>query len=187
MARYPDPARFLVDYNPDLQAKLIHLQVSLSVIALNDKIPSLGLLRSTFGETTPTEWLKVQFGSLNDYAEQGVGISQMQICELCSLVLAEYWFLNAAEICMFIARFKLGKYGQFYGAVGPMKIMSALLEYSKERKISIEQFEREQDRKRAEQLINSREQDRISHQEYVELKKRAENGDEAAKLKLKKP
>lgn len=45
---------------------------------------------------------------------------------------------------LFIARFKSGKYGRFYGAIDPMKITSAMLDYIRERRIDIERYEREQ-------------------------------------------
>lgn len=182
--QYETPERFLIDYNPGLQVKLIRADIPLSEIALNGKIPSLGLLRSTFGETTPVEWLKIQFGSLNDYAEQGKGFTSEQLNEMCMLFLSEYYYLNAAEVCLFIARLKLGKYGQFYGAIGPMKIMSSCMEYIKERRQSIEVHEREAERKKREDEINKR-NGTVSYARYLELKALAENGDEESIEKLK--
>lgn len=117
-----------VDYNPDLQGKLAKSNLTLADIALNDNIPSLANIRSVYGDDNALRWLKVQFDSLNDYAEQGKGITDKQLDELCILVLGEYYWMNLAEICNFISRFKLGKYGQFYGAIGPMKISCSLLE-----------------------------------------------------------
>ena len=127
-----------VDYNPDLQGKLAKSNLTLADIALNDNIPSFANIRSVYGEDNALRWLKVQFDSLNDYAEQGKGITDTQLDELCILVLGEYYWMNLAEICNFISRFKLGKYGQFYGAIGPMKISCSLLEYVKERRIDID-------------------------------------------------
>lgn len=175
---------FSNDYNPDLQRKLISRNIALSELALNEKIPSLGLLRSTYGEEAPIEWLKIQFGNLNDYAEQGKGIEPEQLNELCVLFLAEYYYLNAAEVCLFIGRFKVGKYGQFYGAIGPMKIMSAAIEYVKERRKSIELYEREAERKRRKYEQNNREG--IAYAEYIEIKRRADSGDQEA-IKLLTP
>jgi len=159
------------------------LNVVHSEIALNEHIPSLGLLRSTYSDELALEWLKIQFGSLNDYAEQGVGMRPEQLNELSSLYLAEYYYLNAAEVCFFIARLKLGKYGQFYGAIGPMKIMSAMCEYIKERRQSLDSAERESERRRREEEINNR-KGCISFAEYQELKMLTESGNEEARGKL---
>lgn len=69
MTKYPDPAQFIMDYNPDLQFKIVKCKASHSDLAMNLSIPTLGLLASTYGDETPVEWLKIQFGTLNDFAE----------------------------------------------------------------------------------------------------------------------
>lgn len=97
--KYPDPAQFILDYNPDLQFKLVRYNATHSELALNDSIPSLGLLSSTYGDETPIEWLKIQFGSLNDFAEVSTKIAKEQLSELSEIFLSEYYYINAAEIC----------------------------------------------------------------------------------------
>lgn len=97
--KYPDPAQFILDYNPDLQFKLVRCNATHSELALNDSIPSLGLLSSTYGDETPIEWLKIQFGSLNDFAEVSTKIAKEQLSELSEIFLSEYYYINAAEIC----------------------------------------------------------------------------------------
>ena len=86
MNKYPDPAQFILDYSPDLQFKLVRCNATHSELALNDSIPSLGLLSSAYGDETPTEWLKIQFGSLNDFAEVSARTAKGQrgrIADLC--------------------------------------------------------------------------------------------------------
>lgn len=170
-----------VDYNPDLQGKLAKSNLTLADIAKNDNIPSLANIRSVYGEDSAVRWLKVQFDSLNDYAEQGKGITDSQLNELCDLVLGEYYWMNLAEICNFIARFKFGKYGQFYGSIGPMKITCSLLEYIKERRIDIERYERNQYRIQRQKEIEERGNNRMSYEEYLERERKlVERGDEEA-------
>lgn len=170
-----------VDYNPDLQGKLAKSSLTLADIAMNENIPSLANIRSVYGEDNAVRWLKVQFDSLNDYSEQGKGITDSQLDELCNLVLGEYYWMNLAEICNFISRFKLGKYGQFYGAIGPMKISCSLLEYVKERRIDIERHEREQYRIQRQKEIEERGNNSISYAEYLEQEKKlVEKGDKDA-------
>ena len=170
-----------VDYNPDLQGKLAKSNLTLADIAMNDNIPSLSIIRSVYGEDNALRWMKVQFDSLNDYAEQGKGIADSQLDELCILVLGEYYWMNLAEICNFISRLKLGKYGPFYGSIGPMKITCSLLEYIKERRIDIERYEREQYRIQRQKEIEERGNNSISYAEYLEQEKKlVENGDKDA-------
>ena len=185
--KYPDPAQFILDYNPDLQFKLVRCNATHSELALNDSIPSLGLLSSTYGDETPIEWLKIQFGSLNDFAEVSNKIAKEQLAELSDIFLSEYYYINAAEICFFIARFKSGKYGRFYGSIDPMKITSAMLDYVSERRKDIERKEREEYRKQRETEIEERGNNRISYAEYQKLKQRADAGDEEAIKMLMPP
>lgn len=148
---------------------------------MNCSIPTLGLLASTYGDETPLEWLKIQFGTLNDFAEVSTKIANEQLNELAEIFLSEYYYINAAEICFFIARFKSGKYGRFYGAIDPMKITSAMLEYIKERRIDIERYEREQYRMQHQKEIEERGNNRMSYAEYLERERElVENGDEEA-------
>ena len=89
--------------------------------------------------------------------------------------------MNLAEICNFIARFKIGKYGQFYGSIGPMKITCSLLEYIKERRIDIERYERNQYRMQLQKEIDERGNNRMSYEEYLKRERKlVERGDEEA-------
>lgn len=176
-----------VDYNPDLQGKLANSNLSLADIAMNENIPSLANLRSVYGEDNAIRWLKVQFDSINDYAEQGNGITDSQLDELCRLVLGEYYWMNLAEVCNFISRFKLGRYGQFYGAIGPMKITSSILEYVRERRVDVERYKREQEKRLWKNGIEERNKKSVTHEAYLGLIRRAESGDEEAKRMLLPP
>ena len=187
MTKYPTPETFMSDYNQDLQGKLLRIGATHAGLAINHNIPSLGLLSFTYGDETPVEWLVIQFGSLNDFAEVKSKISNGQIYELANLVLSEYYYLNAAEILFFIGRFKMGYYGTFYGAIDPMKITNALMQYARERRQDMERYEKEQCRIQREKEIQERGNNRISYMEYLELRRRAESGDEEAIKMLAPP
>lgn len=181
LTKYPDPAQFILDYNPDLQFKIVRCGAIHADLALNLEIPSLGLLASTYGDETPLEWLKIQFGTLNDFAEVSTKIAKTQLEELAAIFLSEYYYINAAEICFFIARFKSGKYGRFYGAIDPMKITSAMLEYISERRKGIERYEREQYQILRQKEIEERGSNSISYAEYLEQEKKlVESGNKDA-------
>lgn len=181
LTKYPDPAQFILDYNPDLQFKIVRYNATHADLALNPEIPSLGLLASTYGDETPLEWLKVQFGTLNDFAEVSTKIAKAQLKELAVIFLSEYYYINAAEICFFIARFKSGKYGRFYGAIDPMKITSAMLEYISERRKGIDRHDREQCRLQRQKEIEECDSNSISYVEYLEQEKKlVEIGDKDA-------
>ena len=98
LVKYPDPAQFIMDYNPDLQFKIVRCKATHSDLAINHSIPTLGLLASTYGDETPLEWLKIQFGTLNDFAEVSTKIAREQLQELAEIFISEYYDINAAEI-----------------------------------------------------------------------------------------
>ena len=117
---------------------------------------------------------------MNDFAEVSTKIAKTQLEELAAIFLSEYYYINAAEICFFIARFKSGKYGRFYGAIDPM-ITSAMLEYISERRRGIERHEREQYRIQIQKEIEEHGNNSISYAEYLEQEKKlVENGDKDA-------
>ena len=160
----PTPTTLLQRYNPSLQAKALgRITADLS---LNDSIPSLGLVRSTYGEPTAIKWLTIQLMSLNDYAGVQNGMTDSQLSELSALLLEEYYYLNLAEFMQFFARFKLGRYGQFYGTVDPLKITSAMQTYIKERTASIDVKERELERERKERLHKQWTQESITYEQW---------------------
>lgn len=177
----------MADYNSSLQTKLLSIGATHAGLAMNTSVPSLGLLASTYGDETPVEWLVIQLDTLNAFAEVKSKISDSQIYELAELILAEYYYLNAAEILFFLARFKTGHYGTFYGAIDPMKITSALIQYAGERRKDIDRYEREQYRLQREREVEERGNLRVSYAWYQELKHRAEAGDEEAKKLLTPP
>ena len=117
------------------------------------------------------------FGENNNLPFAGVG----------KWLITEYYYINAAEICFFIARFKSGKYGRFYGSIDPLKITSAMLDYVSERRKDIERKERERYRNQREKEIEERGNNRISYAEYIEIKHRADAGDEEARKMLISP
>ena len=187
MTKYVTPDRFMADYNPALQTKLLSIGATHAGLAMNTSVPSLGLLASTYGDETPVEWLVIQLDTLNGFAEVKSKINNEQIYELAGLILAEYYYLNAAEILFFLARFKTGHYGTFYGAIDPMKITSGLIQYAEERRKDIDRYEREQYQLQREREIERRGNLRVSYAAYQEIRRRAEEGDSEAKKLLTPP
>lgn len=168
LAKCPTPSALLERWNPYLQAK-----ASSEVIAdlsLNTDIPALVDVKNTYGAQTAYQWLLIQLLSLNNYAGVNNGMSDAQVKELAYLILYNYYYLNLAEIMQFIAKFKLGVYGQFYGYVDPLKIASALQTYIRERKQSIDIVENEQKRKERERQAEENRKNAVKYEQYLQLK-----------------
>lgn len=127
-------------------------------------------VKNTYGEQTAYQWLLVQLLSLNNYAGVNNGMTDAQVSELAYLILSNYYYLNLAEIMQFIAKFKLGIYGQFYGSVDPLKITSALQSYIRDRNRSIDDAENERKRKERERQAEENRKNAVTYEEYLKLK-----------------
>jgi hypothetical protein len=164
LAKCPTPSALLERWNPSLQAKAASKVIA--DLSLNRDIPALVDVKNTYGEQTAYQWLLVQLLSLNNYTGVNNGMTDAQVSELAYLILGNYYYLNLAEIMQFIAKFKLGIYGQFYGTVDPLKITSAMQTYIKERTASIDTKEREMERERKERLHKQWTQESITYEQW---------------------
>lgn len=159
-------------YNPNLQEATIGRP--LAELSGNRNIPTLATVGSAYGRGLARQWLAIQINNLNKYAEQGKGIEAWQIEDLTGLLLAEYYWLNLAELIYFFGRFKIGKYGEFYGAVGPMRIASALRTFVAERKTALDNAGREENNRRLAEEYERHKQEAISYDEWQKIKKQRE-------------
>lgn len=168
LAKCPTPSALLERWNPSLQATAASKVIA--DLSLNRDIPALMDVKNTYGEQTAYQWLLVQLLSLNNYAGVNNGMTDAQVSELAYLILSNYYYLNLAEIMQFIAKFKLGIYGQFYGSVDPLKITSALQSYIRDRNRSIDDAENERKRKERERQAEENRKNAVTYEEYLKLK-----------------
>ena len=168
LAKCPTPSALLERWNPSLQATAASRVIA--DLSLNRDIPALVDVKNTYGEQTAYQWLLVQLLSLNNYTGVNNGMTDAQVSELAYLILSNYYYLNLAEIMQFVAKFKLGIYGQFYGSVDPLKITSALQTYIRDRNRSIDDAENERKRKERERQAEENRKNAITYEEYLKLK-----------------
>lgn len=188
--RYGNRNEFLTSQNPDAQ---------ISVGRLGDQAhftgsPSLVVLKKTYGENFPVMWLMPQIFDLVVYCNSKSTLNEQQAQFLAEAIAQEYYFLSSDELLLFFYRFKLGKYGHFYGSVDPMRITQALDTFCDERLRAIAEHDKQEERRRAEEeedvkVINCKEycerhgypvMDRVHDIILYEMRKEAE---EAAKVK----
>lgn len=177
MTRYPTASELFAAYNPDLQSRLLRRHVRLGELGINAAIPTLGLLSETYGQDAADTWLSIQFDGLDRFAGQARGMDDDQLGSLCAMVAGEYCWLNLAEVCLFVAWFKMGKYGTFYGAVDPIKITEALHTFIRQRAADIDSVERER-RRRELEARPVRRPDAITWEEWRRLSQSQDNNGE---------
>lgn len=181
---------FMQDWNPRVQHILLSKRARKGELAKMGDVPTLGVLDAAFaaedGEDSPAAlWLKIQLSDFFDYVEAPLGVTEDRVYELALLIIERYWYLNVAEVELWLAECKSG--AKFYGVSGPSRMMELLGEYVRDRNEDIDKMEKEESaRRRAVQNKNA-EYYVDCYREYLRgLKAKADGGDEEAKAELER-
>jgi len=155
--------KFLTVFNPSLQTKV----ASNIERAYKGTAPTLTAIKFAYSEKILNTWLMAQLENLNDFCNVKEKMTVPQMKEIAGIITVEYHYLKITEVMLFFHRFKSGKLGELYGSVDPLRIMSALNEFMKQRfqELSIidKRIENEElTRKRAEWAKNC-----ITREEYL--------------------
>lgn len=175
MKNYPDKATFLKTFNPDLQAWCADGKNTHHVY-YNRKAPCIGVVAHVYGQEFAELWIAAQLYSVDRYAGTKDKMSTYQINELSRLILSNelYRTFGVCEIMRFVAYLKSGKYGEFYGAVCPIKIAVAFRKFVVDRAREIDEIE--QQRKEAEEAKEAKRRRNTDYAailaEYEEEKRR---------------
>lgn len=108
--------------------------------------PSLNVLSSTYGHSVMLAWLTGQLCDLVAYTNSKHLLPPQHIDMLAQMIAQNYGYLKCSELMLFFYGFKMGKYGQFYGVVDPMKITIGLNAFLEERSHYLDQIEKERQR-----------------------------------------
>lgn len=168
-------------FNPGIAAKLMRKYTKGETALLPSlDVPSLGLIRTTYGTDVAVELLKIHIRDLFDYVEMEQGSNDGRIRELAGLILEQYYYINIAEFIYFIGEVKLAKYGIFYGKSGTHQLAAMLQAYIKERNREIDIIERKNTEQRIQSQCNG-------YRAYIEhLQQQADKGSkEASQLLIK--
>lgn len=120
--------KFLMEFSPAIQERI----TSNIDLCYFGKFPTLSESRR-LGDNTPVMWLMPQLFNLSEYCGCRDKMTKEQLYECASLIASEYYYLKISELMLFFRRFKLGKYGRFYGSVDPMVITTSLRTFVTER------------------------------------------------------
>ena len=115
------------------------------------KAPKLRILAEAYGQHTAESWLTIQLNDLSEFAGCKGKLSKRQYEELAKMILETYPHYNLAEFMLFCHRFKLCRYGRFYGAVDPMVILQSLDKFNEEREQAHYEHQRTENRKQQEE------------------------------------
>ena len=145
--------------------------------------PTLQTIALAYGENAPTAWMVIQLSELAEFCGSKDKLDTHQLDECAKIIASSVRFLKITELMLFFYRFKLGLYGKFYGAVDPLTITSALLEFRRERNNVYFRHENEmRQRQSKEDKVSA-----VSYEEYLnslpeeERKKRMERVEKISK------
>lgn len=184
---YPTFEALSTAFNPSIGALLL----SNIEKVYSDKAPTLAVVSEVYGVDSAVWWVRTQVLSIDLYNATKHSGDENDITELAKLIVRGYPHIRLTEFSLFVARFKLGLYGKFYGAFDPITVGEAFKRFL---------YQRGHEYERAERMRNQREieesraavRDNIpegytSLSWYQELKQRASNGDSFAIDQLKPP
>lgn len=151
------------------------------------KAPTIGEIANAYGFDAAILWVKTQILTIDFYNSTKKEAEEAAMNELSSLIAYRYRNMHLTEFILFIARFKLGLYGKFYGAFDPIALGEALNKHSRDTAREFERAERDRLQREIENRRFTPPDGYSSLSWYQELKKRAQTGDIEAIEALKKP
>lgn len=103
--------------------------------------PTLSEVNIAYGEGASEEWLVYHLTDLNEFAGQRDKLSSFQLRQLARLLSQNYYYLKVTEFELFFRRFKMARYGTFYGSIDPLIITTAIRSFLIERANEIDKHE----------------------------------------------
>lgn len=101
--------------------------------AYSDKSPAIGDIDRIYGNGSSFVWIKTQILGIDFVSSTKESADNDAVNEFAQLFSRQYSHIKLTEFLLFIARFKLGRYGKFYGYFDMLTIGEAFRKYLKER------------------------------------------------------
>lgn len=185
--RYPTFDVLATAFNPSIGALLL----SNIEKVYSDKAPTFAVVSEVYGIDSAVWWVKTQVMSIDVYNTTKQDADEKDVIELSKLIVRGYPHIRLTEFALFVARFKLGLYGKFYGAFDPLTVSEAFGKFLYQRRHEFERAERMRIQREIEEsraiVRNSIPDGYTSLSWYKELQERARNGDADAIEELKPP
>lgn len=138
----------LIDYAPNKQYALCRDKE----LCYFGTSPTLAELNRDYDPIAAQAFIVPQLTNIAEFSNCKQTLSPNQIRECADMIATEYYYLKLSELMLFCYKFKNGEYGQFYGSVSPMTIMTSLRQFTRERNDALAAHEskiREREREEA--------------------------------------
>lgn len=138
MKKYSTFEELSCRFSKDVQAVLLNN----TEVAFFSDTPTIGLVSKTFGLDNAILWVKTQILTIDLYNGTSRDGDYDAIGEASNLFVREYGYIKLTEFLLFVARFKLGIYGKFYGSFDLITLGTSFKEFLKEKQKEIVSIER---------------------------------------------
>lgn len=101
--------------------------------AYSEKSPTLSDLERMYGYGSSALWVKTQLLTLDFASSTKESADENDLNEFSRLFVGQYHCIKLTEFLLFIARFKLGRYGKFYGYFDTITVGEAFRKFLRER------------------------------------------------------
>lgn len=127
--KYPTFSKASAVYSSSLQPMLLADIEK----AYSEKSPTLSDLERMYGQGSSALWVKTQLLTLDFASSLKEGGDMDSLAEFSGLFVHQYPHIKLTEFLLFIARFKLGRYGKFYGYFDTITIGEGFRKFLRER------------------------------------------------------
>ena len=168
--KYPEYKKFAERFNSQTQLKLSAINPNF-VTCYKYNVPKLSTIANAYDSDAAINWLKIQFENLNDFVGVREKMQLYQLNELATLFFSECYYLNISEVMLFFIKLKRGEFGEFYGCIDPLKIMSAKNEFISQRMLALQKDEEERLKEQRKEMLKKWDEECITYDEFLKSKK----------------
>jgi len=147
---------------------------------------SIVSIEKEFGElwlrALMVKWMNAFLGF---YSTNGT-MGGIQVAETINLIIEEYPHYTQEDFKLFFNMAKKGLFGQIFGRIDGEVIMRWLQEYDLYRRSTAQKLSIQEAEKHKPRYVSENNGDFVTYPEYLEIKKRADEGDQEAIKRLKR-
>lgn len=182
---------FLARFAPSTDKDEALIANPISCYEANAKgIPTIGIASQvrTLQRSTIVNWLVIQFLHTAEQFGSKDNITSQQLKQAAMDFLDLNPDLNPYEVMLYLRLLRAGKYGKVaYGQLAPNDLMAHTTTFRNQRDQELAVHYAEQKYKEEEERHQRMDTHGITYQQFIDLKARADNGDEEAKRLLREP
>ena len=130
--KFGGPVEFANRFSPDIQWKLREIGADYAVCCQME-YPTMWEVREVYGVDCLRDWVAVMVENLNDFCNVRDKMKDDQKDEAAHIISCEYGQLNIAEVALFFLKVKSGTFGEFYGILDTVRLMSIMKKFMAER------------------------------------------------------